>query len=414
MEALLRTARLAGQEPALLDYVQRLHRFRKGRRAVHVRFSRLRPQNRLEPQLRIAATSFDRLIRTYESSLFRLHNGDMMLVIKGAAAAEIDAVIAQLRCLFSEDPAVNTPDGEPEAFIAWYDVETGYERLLAVCQALEDERRQAATGRSAPADGTAGRPLDPAELARVERAIGDADLTVVLRRQPVVFSQPDHPPLPLLHELYISTADLGRIVVPGWNLTANRWLFQHLTGTLDRRMLALLMRRREPALGRDFSLNLNVSTVLSPEFLQFDREVAAACPGKVMIELQQIDIFADPGSFLFAREFLRERGYKICLDGVRHLALPLIDRAGLGVDFVKFEWGYGLVDDHDGPRGADLMAAVDRIGRDRLILCRCDSPEALRVGRAMGINLYQGRYFDGLLKEADGAPGRDSRTVASA
>lgn len=400
MDALLRATRLAGQEPALLDYVQRLDRFRKGRRAVHVRFSRLRPHNRLEQQLRIAATSFDRLIRKYESSLFRLHNGDMMLVVKDAAGPEIDAVIAQLRCLFSDDPAVNTPDGEPGAFIAWYDVETGYDRLLEICQALEGARRQAASRQDAPADERGGRPIDPADLARVERAIRDADLTIVLRRQPVVFAPADQAPVPLFQELYISSADLGRIVVPGCNLTANRWLFQHLTGTLDRRMLALLVRRKEPALARDFSLNLNLGTVLSPEFIQFDREVVAASPAKVIIELQQIDIFADPGAFLFARQFLHERGYKVCLDGVKHLALPLIDRAGLGVDFVKFEWGYGLVDDHDGPRGAGLVAAAARIGRDRLILCRCDSPEALRVGREMGITLYQGRYFDSLLQEA--------------
>src|SRR5262249_34923031 len=157
----------------------------------------------------------------------------------------------------------------------------------------------------------------------------------------------------------------SRIVVPGCKLTANRWLFQHLTSTLDQRMLSLLMRRQEPALARDFSLNLNVATVLSPEFMQFDREVAALSRGKVIIELQQIDIFAAPGSFLFAREFLKERGYKVCLDGVKHLALPLIDREALGVDFVKFEWGYGLVDDHDGAHGGDLRAAAARIGRDR-------------------------------------------------
>jgi hypothetical protein len=413
MDGLVRAARAAGQEPALLDYIRRLDRFRKGRRAIHVRFSRLRPQNRLEHQLRIATTSFDRLTRKYESSLFRLHNGDIMLVIKGAAVAEIDGVIAQFRCLFSDDPAVNTPDGQPDAFIDWYDLERDYDRLLQGCQELEEGRRRAATaadGTAAPKDG--GRRIDPADLVRVERAIRDSDLTVVLRRQPVVFSTPERVPLPVFQELYISTQDLSRIVVPGCNLTANRWLFQHLTTTLDQRMLSLLMRKQEPALAKDFSLNLNVATVLSPEFMQFDREVAAVSSGKVIIELQQIDIFADPGSFLFAREFLRERGYKICLDGVKHLALPLIDREGLGVDFVKFEWGYGLVDDHDGPHGADLRAAAARIGRDRLILCRCDSPEALRVGRSMGLTLYQGRYFDSLLQEAKAS--QDAPRAASA
>ena len=36
-------------------------------------------------------------------------------------------------------------------------------------------------------------------------------------------------------------------------------------------MLTVLLRRRDSALDRDFSLNVNISTVLSPEFMQFDR-----------------------------------------------------------------------------------------------------------------------------------------------
>lgn len=398
MNRLLRMTGSSGQEPMLLDYVQRLDRFRKDRRAVHVHFSRLRPHHRGEHQMRLAPTTFDRLTRAHESSVFRLCNGDAVLIVRGASPAEIEAVVAQLRCLFSDDPAVNTPDGEANAFITRYNLERDYDRLLAACQAFDEARRNNVVAQSAKPE-PASKPIGPEDLAKLKRTIANADLTMVMHRQPVMASLPDKAPQPLFHELYISTADLSRIVTPGVNLTADRWLFQHLTEVLDQRMLSLLLRRRDTALTKDFSLNLNISTVLSPEFMQFDREIAPVAQGRMIIELQQIDIFADPGRFFFAREFLRDRGYKLCLDGVKHLALPLIDREQLGVDFVKFEWGYGLIDDHDGPRGSVLREAAQRIGRERLILCRCDSPEALRVGRAMGVSMYQGRYFDGLLRE---------------
>lgn len=401
MNRLVRMTGASGQEPMLLDYVQRLDRFRKDRRAVHVHFSRLKPQHRGEHQMRIAPMTFEKLTRKHESSVFRLVNSDAVLVVRGATAADIEAVVVQLRGLFSDDPAVNTPDGEANAFITRYNLERDYDRLLAACQAFEEARRNNTIAQSAPAKAeAASKPIGPEDLAKLKRAIANADLAMVMHRQPVVASVPDKAPLPLFHELYISTADLSRIVTPGVNLTADRWLFQHLTEVLDQRMLSLLVRRRDTALTKDFSLNLNVSTVLSPEFMQFDREIATVAEGKMIIELQQIDIFADPGRYFFAREFLRDRGYKLCLDGVKHLALPLIDREQLGVDFVKFEWGYGLIDDHDGPRGAGLREAAARIGRERLILCRCDSSEALRVGRAMGVTMYQGRYFDGLLRDA--------------
>ena len=87
-------------------------------------FSQLRPQTRQEHRLRIAsATSFGPLTRKYESNLFQLHNGDVMLLIKGAEAGEIDAAIKQLRSQFGDEPCVDRPDGEPDAFIARYRLE---------------------------------------------------------------------------------------------------------------------------------------------------------------------------------------------------------------------------------------------------------------------------------------------------
>jgi EAL domain-containing protein (putative c-di-GMP-specific phosphodiesterase class I) len=246
--------------------------------------------------------------------------------------------------------------------------------------------------------------VQASDLVKVERALREADLSVVLRRQPVVFSSPSQPPMPLFQELFISSVDLSRIVLPGCSLTADRWLFQHLTEILDQRMLALLRQRREPALAGDFSLNLNVATVLSEDFMTFDREVVAVSGSSVTIELQLIDIFSDPAAYVFARELLRERGYKVCLDGVKHGALPLVDRERLGVDLVKVQWHSSLIDDHAGPLGAELAEASARIGSEHLILCRCDSPKVLQIGRSMGIALYQGRYFDAVLHKMKETP----------
>ncbi len=67
------------QEAALLDFVERLRKFTKGRRAVHLRLSRLRPYNRRAHHLRIATTTFDELIRDFDGALFRLCNNDLVV-----------------------------------------------------------------------------------------------------------------------------------------------------------------------------------------------------------------------------------------------------------------------------------------------------------------------------------------------
>src|SRR3546814_2172873 len=73
------------QEYLLLDYVQRLDRHRQGRRAVHIHLSRLKPQNRREHHIRIAANTFEELVKQFEGHIFSLSNADLVFVCKGAS-----------------------------------------------------------------------------------------------------------------------------------------------------------------------------------------------------------------------------------------------------------------------------------------------------------------------------------------
>lgn len=394
-----------GQEKLLLDYVRRLDRFREGRRAAYLHLSRLRPYNRRDHHMRIAGITFDTLIKKFDGGLFRLQNNDMVFVAKGATVADIDEAVLRLRFLFSEDPLLNNPpDGSK--FCTWYEVETQYDALLRTAEEAIDLAAQPAPDQADPSAAAAeGEPLDPNHLGQIEKALVSADLSAYVRRQAVCLVPPGEAPQPLFHELYISICDLRKAVLPRYNLTSDRWLFQHLTQILDLRMLALLMARKEIRQIKDISLNLNISTILSPEFLQFDRDMTPDARGTITIEVQPIDIFADFGAFLFARDFLRDRGYKVCIDGLKHLTLPMMNREWLGVDLLKFHWGFDLIDDLDGSRSQSLKEVMAHIGRERLILSRCDSPEAATAGDALGITMYQGRLIDKQIQEASAKPG---------
>src|SRR3546814_19609687 len=103
------------------------------------------------------------------------------------------------------------------------------------------------------------------------------------------------------------------------------------------------------------------------------------------------------GAYMFARDFMRERGYRICLDGLNHLTLQFIDRERLGLDLLKLIWTPDMADDLSGSRTSELKEHIDRCGRARLILARCDSDEAVRFGQSPGITMYLGRSIDTLL-----------------
>ena len=392
------------QEYRLLEQVDRLSRHRDGRRAVHVHLSRLRSENRRDHHLRIAASTFENQVRSFEGQLFRLANQDLFFVYRDVDPSEIDEAVMRLRYLFTDDPLVQDSD-EADGFCTWYDLTQQYNELKAVAQSLYEEvqKRQK---RLAQIAGTGGAkpPINPHRLGELIDIIAKADLSNLLRRQAVFAILTTQPPQPLFRELFISIGDLQKLVLPNYDILANRWLFQYLTETLDKRMLAMLSKNDDPAISNSFSLNLNVSTILSKEFMAFDGTLKAGARGTIVIELQMLDVYADIAAFTFARDFARERGYRVCLDGLNELTLPVVDREQLGIDLVKLQWKSNMGDDRLPEKKAKIRDMVERTGKTKVIMCHVDNEDALRFGHSIGIAMYQGRFIDQLVAPRPGAP----------
>lgn len=394
------------QEAILVDYTERLARHAAGRLAVHIHLSKLKAHNRREHHVRVAANTFETLVKPFEGQIFVLNNSDIVFLCKGATIAELDKAVLRLRYLFNEDPLLQEEDEAQQNFCTWYDMEREFPAFLALARnLLADEKRRrdedaARRTMHQQIGQPALQPITPDQLAKVESAIVQADLSNVVRRQPVCAIVKDGAPQPVFKEIYVSIADLQRAVMPNINLASNRWLFQYLTAVLDRRVLMLLQRNNDDtALRSHFSLNLNVATLLSPEFLAFDNSLPTGSRGTIVIELQPVDIFADMGGYAFARDYLRDRGYRICIDGLSPMTLQFVDREQLGADLIKIHWSQDIADEVAAERRAKARDLVKRAGPARVILCRCDSDEAIRCGGDMGVSLFQGRYIDALLQQ---------------
>jgi hypothetical protein len=397
----------------LLAYVRRLERNYFDWRAVHLHLSQLKAQNRRDYQLRVAASEFDGLLRQFNSELFQLSNGDIVYLWHGGSFADVDPVVLRLRYLFSDDPLANATnsvhhdqqefplepyDEAPQSgkFCSWFELDREYDSFCFHLQELV-ESLQAGPGEGA---ARSEAPLDPGRLAHLEASLATLDLPALSRRQAVCAVLPQAGPQPLFSEIYVAIRELADLLAPGVDLTADTWLFQRLAQSLDRRLLTCLARHELTVPPGAISLNLRLATLLSPEFLTFHNEFRHEARSPVIIELQLIDIFAELGAYLFIREFVRDRGYLICIDGLHHLHLPLIDRKRLGADLVKVIWSPDLLDGINEERRGDLKVAVKRAGVDRVILCRCDSADAIRWGQSFGIRLFQGHYVDSRLRAA--------------
>ena len=400
------TSRQSSQENLLLDYVYRLEKHRDGRKAVQVHLSRLKPFNRRDHHVRVASNSFEALVTALRGQLFVFKNCDLFFIYKREAVADVETAVQRVRFLFSDDPLLTEETASGDRFSTWYDAESQFDQILALARGLVDKelkhqsevRAKMDTRAALKARQELGEPLTPDILTRVEAALTRADLSNLVRRQYACLLGPKGAPEPAFSELFISIKDLRETMLPGVNLTSNRWLFQHLTYSLDRRMLAMLAKTDHITISGDISFNLNVSTLLSHDFLAFDDAVPASRRGHMVVELEKVDIFSDLEAYTFAREFVQERGYRICVDGLTHQTLPMIDRERLGADLIKLVWHPDMVDGGEDIQ-SDLRALVRRSGKNRVVLCRCDNREAVDFGRAIGVDLYQGRHIEHLIAE---------------
>lgn len=388
------------QEQALLNHVKRLERGCEDHLVAQIHLSSLVAFEQLPECLAVARTIADRAAKTHDASLYPLFNHDLFLIYNRASAAHIEKVIDRLCGVLKEDPFFASGADAEEAFCSRFDLTTDYGELVQRAEDLNAQKaEQEAAERLGRGKRTNKKPLNLAGLAAVEKAIAQADLSAMTSRQAICEFGEDGKPRPLFYELFTSISALSDTLLPDQNVFADRWLFQYLTAKLDHRMLAWLDKNDDSTLKHSFSLNINIASLLSPRFLEFDESLDQARRNTIIVELQMHDVFADIARYLFAREFLLDRGYRIALDGVTELSLPLVDRVMLGAELVKLQWSYNLRGHIEGRFGDRLRGAIEKIDPKRIIFTRCESDDAVELGHELGVVLFQGYFLDHLLSE---------------
>lgn len=403
----IEVGQIGAAEAQVMDLVDRIDRMTENRVAVHLHMSRLKEYNRRPHHMKISAHSWESLIQGGGGVLYRMSNDDVVFIGPQERYAGIDEVVQRTRKMFSGDPLLIRDDPVASDFANWYDLKKNYGEFRALAERLQtaaNQRREVEMKNLAEARKTgtmpgSKEPLDPQRLASLVQAVRNMDLGPMLRSQPIcALLGTENNPQAVFNEYFIAIGEMANKLMPDIDLAADKWLFQYLTSFLDKRVLAVLPDSpdmKDP--NQAVSINVNVSTLLSDEFMDFDGRFRTITKKPIVLEIQPHDIFGDMNAFAFARDFCKERGYKICLDGLNHLTFPLLNRAFLKVDLLKIVWTPDLADEAQGPRRTQFEEAIKRAGASRIILCRCDSADAIAFGRSLGIALFQGRFLDNRL-----------------
>lgn len=374
-------------ESMLFDAAERVGRIREGRLAMHIHLSRLLPRNQEDAKIRIAFRMFESMVDMFRGQMFLLTNNDIVLICKDARLADLDAIVYKLRALFSKDPLTytETEDGE-DRFVTYYDLETEYDTFFTLCGTLLAEARQRIEDRR---KAVPIKPLDSRGLVTVMDRMGSTDVASVVRRQACMRFTEGSRAETAFQEFYISVGDLRRALAPDVDILANRWLFQHLSQTLDLRILSVLAQAGFRKMPSAFSLNLNVATVESEAFAAFEQSIRGRAG--LVVEFQLIDIFENLDRFFRVRDRLRRAGHKTVLDSMTAITLQFLDAEHYDTDFLKLLWTPDLADD---VVAGGVVDALGPVGFDRIILGHCDSESAIAWGLSQGIQHFQGRFLD--------------------
>ena len=402
---------LVKKDTLILDYLKKIEKDINSFQVLYLFIHKLQNQSIRSMQRQSLIETFENVIKKSGGELFGMPNDDMVVFFNRRAYEEILACLVKIRFLFHDDPLIRDADDLGQAgFCRFFDLSGGAsefrEHIKSTIESFNGSGTagkgigvQAAAGRSAPSFLTAPRKLrrelTPSMLAKVQKVLAQTDFSSLIRRQSVCAVIGKSPPQMLFDEVYVSIADMRDMLLPDVDLTANPWLFMHLTETLDKRVLVSISRHDDGSLTNNFSMNLNVSTILSDEFLEFDGNINDSMRSSIVLELQLVDIFSDIKAYILAKTFAQYRGYKICIDGITVDKLKYINRENLGSDLIKIIWHPTFMDVIKEDK--HFMDYVNKAERAKMILCRVDDPQAVEVGNSLGINLYQGRYIQRLL-----------------
>lgn len=360
-----------------------------GRRVLHQRISDYPVDKRTRDNLSRAIGVLQELkAKRKGGEIFLLRNADLIFIATAPAAALTGAGRAIESLFLGTDVDSQTRD-----CFQLFELPQDFGRLQEWAEKASGIADAVTNGTDQQAPREA---VDLSMLGQIKERLQRVDISTMLFSQPVYDVTARKPEI-LFRENYVSVRTLEDNFCPGQSLTASRWLFADLTADLDAAVLRFLADGPSEKMSGHASININLSSLASNEFVDFDSRIPPERRRKVILEITKTDVFENMRLYRELVPFLRQRGYRLLLDGLSFLNVAAIDFSGIDCDFAKIFWS-GEAENLDQETLAFIGAKIRAPGAPRFVLARCDGAESVRVARSLGIDLAQGRLIDALVR----------------
>ncbi len=380
--------------------IRRLHRLETPHLVVNIELSRMKADDSGRGDLELAQKRLRSFTAETGGTYAEMSNGDPFIIWSGKhdiAALSAGALKTALAM------GANPEDSIGHLFV--YRMPEDYQKLRERINHYVEASRAAATrtalargadetAAQALQGGAARGPLTAWGVNQIERLLEDIDLEQYVRAQPIYGLGRDGVWRMIFEECFLGFNELKQTYFPRMEISAHEHMFLGLCQGLDSRLLARFTRKPELLVGRRLSLNLSVSSVLGPILSAFAHAVPRNGRGNIVFELHRGDLLQDFAMTLNAISVLRHEGFRVALDSITPDMLPYVNLMGLGADYIKINVAGDRASHLNLPQVKEHLA---KIPREKLIFFRCESQQALSVGRNLGILMFQGWLVDELV-----------------
>lgn len=371
-------------ERYLLDSLNRIAKNPSGYSVLYVSVSKLKPKNRHPEFVKIFARLFDDLVGATNGLMFILSNGDFVILGKNITAQTVDNAVKKLRQGLAADPVLlNSENSDfahvynfPEDFNSFY---YHLEKIIEDGAVNRDEAQRKF-------------PVTAAQIDGILRRLNNLDISGLVKRQSVMKVGGTKKFEVLFQEFFVAVKDLSVQFDSKIDLVANKWLFLYLTQALDKKTMTALLEANLQNWPQSISLNLNLSSVFTREFVDFAKQILRG-GRRLIAEVQVMDILNNLNTYWEAKNLLQRGGHKLLIDAASPEMLHMLNIKRLEPDMVKIFWDPLMEFDRD---NEELKQAVAELGRENIIVAKAVDEKAMRWGVSYGINAFQGPYIDNL------------------
>ncbi|HTH16358.1 MAG TPA: EAL domain-containing protein [Magnetospirillum sp.] len=384
--------RVSESERAFLHELHAVKKSPMGKRLIHFCVSMAPPardvSRRLDSAKMFIKKSFS---RSPYCEVFQASNNDLFVAYSHIPVSEVLGVCSRVEKLFCEEPIGRRNPYNEYAFYKVADAVTDLDQLFTAFKGIIGQ------GQPAAETGPLKRPMGPEHLVLLSDKLRNTDLRHCIFNQPVYFIGNKVPSIEFL-EFYIASKQIEQVFLPDVSLGGNPWLFHALSEDYDRATLRALVKEIAEYRHKAFSVNVSLSTILSKDFADFYDKLPTKLAGKIVLEIHKTDLIQHFKLVRDVQQLAREKGLKLCVDGLEWRDFEVMNLNRLAPDFVKVIWHNDLLSaDHE-----DLAILVrGKAGLPEnceLVLSRCDSPKAFPFARTLGVKYVQGRLADQFFK----------------